>query len=59
MILTHIHNMLQVKTNRTLILSKNKKYIVNLFGEDCKLLLSKHDPIIIDQLTNIFQIMCD
>lgn len=59
MILTHIHNLLQVKANRVLIVNKDRKYIINLFGEDCKWLLGKNDAIITNQLISISYLMCD
>jgi hypothetical protein len=62
MILTHTHNLLQAKINREINprrMGRNKKYLLNLFAEDYKVLLKMDDSIIVGQLINISYLICN
>jgi hypothetical protein len=62
MILTNTYSLLQANLSPFLVIKKcirNKKYLINLFGDDLKLLLGKEDAFITSHLVNIFQIICN
>lgn len=59
MILTHISNLLQSNSHSLCRSRRERRYLCNIFASAYKKLLSFEDEIIINQLIDIAQVICN